>query len=199
MESLRSRATGARSRGAVAPLPVRRRCRQARGGRAVPGVSEPARCGRPDCPVPLRPPSRGLRSVVWEASTRLRRGYKRSYVDPAELVPGRGDTRFAPLNDTAPAYVAATTLATLLESAFHNAAPPNPQIPQAVVQLWAEAEVELTRSIRLIDLRDREVERLGVARSALVATSAAHYPCTRDLGSQLQGRSIGGQNTHGLV
>lgn len=32
-----------------------------------------------------------------------------------------------------------------------------------------------------------------------MATSAAHYPCTRRWASQLRGRAIGGRSTHGLV
>lgn len=162
-------------------------------------MTGPAPCGRPDCPVPAYPPARGLRSVVWPAGTRLRRGYQRHHRDPAELVPGVGDTRFAPLAGAAHVYLATTSFAALLESAFHNAAPPAPALPRAVLARWAEAEVALRHDVRLIDLRDPELDRLGINRHRLVATSAAHYACTSRWAAPLHGRVIGGQTTHGLV
>ncbi len=156
-------------------------------------------CGLPGCPVPSTPFPTGLRTVVWPAGTVVRRGYRTIHSDPTELVPGVGDTRFAPLDGIEHAYVASTTFAALLESAFHDAAPPAPHVPPALLARWAEAQMTLTRDVRLIDLRDDHLERLGLARSALVATPAAHYPCTRRWAGTLHGRRIGGQPTHGLV
>lgn len=161
-------------------------------------MTDAAPCGQPDCRVPPRPPT-ALRTVVWDAGTTLRRGHQRHHPDPGELVPGRGDTRFAPLPDTAHVYVAATTFAALLESALHNAAPPAPTAPRAVLARWNEAEVALTRPVRLIDLRDAQLDRLGIRRHELVATTAAHYACTRRWAGHLHGRAIGGQQTHGIV
>lgn len=68
-----------------------------------------------------------------------------------------------------------------------------------MLALWAEAEVSLTTQVRLIDLRDPALARLGLDRDALVATSGAHYPCTRRFAEQLHGRVIGGHVTHGVV
>lgn len=160
-----------------------------------------AACGRADCPVPHPDEAllRRLRTHVLPTGTTLRRGCKTSYPDPAALVPGTGDTRFAPLDGVAHVYVAATTFAALLESAFHDAAPPHPRIPAAVLSQWAEAQVLLDREVRLIDLRDGELNRLGIDRAALVATSAAHYRCTRRWAQALHGRRIGGYQTHGLT
>jgi hypothetical protein len=110
-----------------------------------------------------------------------------------------GATRFAPLQAASHIYVATTSFAALLESALHDAAPPEPQLPQAVLALWAEASVALREDVRLIDLRDTELARLGIAREALVSTSAAHYGCTRAWANHLRGRVIGGQPTHGLL
>lgn len=149
--------------------------------------------------MPAAPPPRGLRTVVWRAGTRLRRGHQRRYPEPSALVPGTGDTRFASLEGTEHVYLAATSFAALLESAFHDAAPPQPQLPRALLAHWCEAEVALAAPVRLIDLRDAELARLGLAREHLVATSAAHYPCTRRWAAQLDGRTVGGQPTHGLV
>lgn len=156
-------------------------------------------CGSAACPVPDAPPGRGLRTVVWEAGAELHRGHRRTHPDPSALVPGIGDTRFAPQAGSDHVYLATTSFAALLESALHDAAPPAPQLPGAVLALWCEARVALRHPLRLIDLRDGELQRLGLARSALTATSAAHYPCTRAWAAQLRGRAVGRQPTHGLV
>jgi hypothetical protein len=142
---------------------------------------------------------RRLRTTVPPAGTLLRRGHRTVYPDATQLVPGTGDTRFAPLDGVSHVYVAATTFAALLESAFHDAAPPAPRIPVAVLSRWVEAEMLLARDVRLIDLRDPQLERLGIARSSLTATLAAHYPCTRSWARALHGRRIGGHPTHGLI
>lgn len=68
-----------------------------------------------------------------------------------------------------------------------------------MLALWAEAEVSLTTQVRLIDLRDPALARLGLDRDALVATSGAHYPYTRRFAEHLHGRVIGGHVTHGVV
>lgn len=160
-------------------------------------------CGRDGCPVPdpdaARHILRRLRTVVWPPGTVLRRGHRRIHPDPTQLAPATGDTRFAPLDGVAHAYVARTTLAALLESAFHDAAPPAPRLPEVVIERWCEAEVALTVELRLVDLRDPALAALGLERAQLTATSAAHYPCTRRWAQRLHDRSIGGQATHGLL
>lgn len=158
-------------------------------------------CGLASCPVPEPTATtlRRLRTTTLEAGTLLRRGRKRAHPSPVGFVPALGDTRFAPLAGIGHLYVAATTFAALLESAFHDAAPPAPRIPEAQLRLWAEDAVTLAGEVRLIDLRDPELARLGIARAHLVATSAAHYPCTRAWAQVLHGRRVGGHNTHGLL
>ena len=113
-------------------------------------------CGDPACPVPEPAAAvlRHLRAVTWPAGLPLRRGHKRARHDPTQLVPGAGDTRFAPLHDARHVYVARTTFAALLESAFHDAAPPDPRLPEVVLSRWDEAEIVLKTDVRLIDLRD---------------------------------------------
>ncbi len=96
-------------------------------------------------------------------------------------------------------YVAETTFAALLESALHDASPPDPRVRAATLGHWVESEVELATDIRLIDLRDPELNRLGIERRELVATGAVHYPCTRAWARRLHGRAVGGHPTHGLV
>lgn len=160
-------------------------------------------CGRDDCPVAATRPA-GLRTVVLPAGIHLRRGHQRSHPDPSELVPGRGDTRFAPLVDdvadpVSHVYLAQTTFAALLESVLHDAARPSPRVRRATLERWAEAEVVLAHDVRLIDLRDPELDRHGIAREQLVSTDAIHYRCTRAWAGPLRGRSVGGHQTHGLV
>lgn len=148
--------------------------------------------------MPLVAPPRTLRTVVWAAGTRLRRGHKVEH-PPDALVPGLGDTRFAPYPDTAHAYVASTMFAALLESALHDAGPDAPRIRHAQLGLWAEAEVALREEVRLIDLRDEELARVGRTRQALVATSPTHYACTRRWAAPLVSHHIGGRAVHGLL
>jgi hypothetical protein len=150
-------------------------------------------------PQPVDTLTRRLRTTVLPAGYKLRRGRNIAYPDPTKLVPGVGDTRFAPLPDVHHAYLATTTFAALLESAFHDATPTAPRIPEAVLAKWTEDAVELRSDLRLIDLRDGELDRLGIERSQLVATSAAHYPCTRRWAAVLHGRRIGSHGTHGLI
>lgn len=158
-------------------------------------------CGRADCPVADPHPTllRRMRTTVIAAGQTLRRGHPTAHPEPTSLVPGLGNTRFAPLPGAAHTYLAATSVAALLESAFHTAAPPAPRLPIAQLGHWSEAEIALTADLRLFDLRDPELARLGLNRDTLVTTSPAHYPCTRTWAAALHGRTAGGHPTHGLI
>lgn len=162
-------------------------------------------CGQHDCPVPAAPPARGLRTVVWPAGTRLRRGHRPEHGPADRLVPGRGDSRFAPLasdgadGPSAHTYVATTALAALLESALHRAAGTRPRVHVATLTRWVESAVVLRQDVRLVDLRDDQLQRLGLPREALVSTAAVHHRCTRAWARGLHGRAVGGRPTHGLV
>lgn len=156
-----------------------------------------APCGSASCPVPHRPPTR-LRSTVWPAGARLHRGHKHTY--PAhELVPGTGTTRFAPQRGSAHVYVASTEIGALLESALHDAAPPHPRIQVPTLAAWSASIVELRHDVRLFDLRDPELDRLGLGRDQLVSTPPVHSACTRRWASHLVARHVGGQQAHGIV
>jgi hypothetical protein len=129
---------------------------------------------------------------------RLHRGHKNVY--PAhELIPGTGATRFAPQSGSSHAYVATTEIGALLESALHDASPPFPRIQLPTLQQWSESGVELRHGVRLFDLRDPQLDRLGIEREQLVSTLPVHYACTRRWASRLVGRTAGGQQAHGLV
>jgi hypothetical protein len=134
----------------------------------------------------------------------LRRGHRLAHAEPTELVPGVGDTRFARLHAgngdvVEHVYVALTSFAALLESALHDAAPPVPRVTRVTLVTWAESRVRLATDVRLNDLRDAELARVGIERHQLVATSAAHYPCTRRWASHLLGQTIDGELAHGLL
>lgn len=99
---------------------------------------------------------------------------------------GAGDTRFSPLFEMGQAiptlYVASTRTAALLETAFHEVQPTGVAKISRATDLSGKGMrvLEVTTETRVIDLRDDRLHELGVARHGLVATSAAHYPCTRE-------------------
>lgn len=158
-------------------------------------------CGLAVCPVPEPTPAtlRHLRTTRLGPGTQWQRGRKPTPAGSTGFVPALGDTRFAPLDGIGHLYLAATTFAALLESAFHDAAPPAPRLPEAQLRLWIQETVTLAGEVRLVDLRDPELARLGIARHHLVATTAAHYPCTRAWARVLHARQVGGHQTHGLL
>lgn len=165
-------------------------------------------CGDPDgCPVP-HPADvdlRGLASVTLAAGIPLRRGHKSRY-QPGEPAPARADlppatqmSRFAPLRNQPHLYVARREIAALLESTLHSLVPDSPRIHWPQLVHWSLSHVTLRRKVRLIDLRDPALAALGLHRRQLVATDAAHHPCTRLWAERLLGRHIGGKPTFGLL
>lgn len=138
------------------------------------------------------------------AGTTVYRGYDgvRGYNDAN---PGYGDTRFQPFDardgHRVPAmYIAQTDTAALLETVFHEvhhlAAR---QIGQSTLLGRVLAYLRVPQDLHMVDLRDPELARLGVARSELVATSAEHYPCTRRVAAALYERSVGATTPQGLI
>lgn len=145
-------------------------------------------CGQPGCPV-AEPTGALLRKVRSTTVGPGRTWWRGSRHQADTLGPtGAGDTRFAPLPDTRRGYFGATKTVALLESALHEASGPDPTIYLARLASYRIGEVELTTHIRLADLRDGELSRLGVVRGALVDTTPEHYPCTRRWAERLQGR-----------
>lgn len=132
------------------------------------------------------------------AGTVLHRGVQKKFAK-TDLVPGKGNTRFAPLADAHHVYVSRTATAALLESALHHASGPDPTIFQVELAKWTLASVQLASDVRLVDLRDPELDRLELGRNQLVNTEAVHYPCTRRWAEAVQHRKIGGQPVHGIL
>lgn len=114
---------------------------------------------------------------------------------------GRGNSRFAPLPGVGHVYLAASRTVALLETTFHDVHQDVPRIVYASTDLagWQMTEVRTTADVRLLDLRDQQLERLGLRRDELVAAPPAHYPCTREWARTLIGRRPGGATPAGLL
>lgn len=125
----------------------------------------------------------------------------RSSTHPAASLapPGTGDTRFAPLPGTSHGYFGATRTVSLLESALHSASGPDPTIYLVELAAYEVSEIELIADMRLFDLRDDQLMRLGIARSALVDTTPNHYRCTRAWAERLHHRRPGGYEVSGIL
>lgn len=163
-------------------------------------MSKPPPCGRSSCPVVV-PSARLLRRVAvvtWAAGERLHRGHRLGNA-PDALVPGIGDSRFAPLPDTHHTYVSRSRTAGLLESALHELSGRDPTIYLAQLDGWALTEVALTADVVLADLRDAALDRLGIARAALVDSDPLHHPCTRRWAAALRERGVARTPVAGVV
>lgn len=114
---------------------------------------------------------------------------------------GRGDGRFSPLPGHRHAYAGDTRTVALLETCFHNVHQSAPRIIYTATDLVNNAlsTVTVTDRTPLVDLRDDQLDRLGLDRRQLVATTPAHYPCTRQWAVLLLQRRIGGVTPAGLI
>lgn len=169
---------------------------------SVDGCADPASC---PVPSPDDIDLRRLTSVVLPAGTPLRRGHRARYrpdvpVPPVDaLPPPEAMSRFAPIVGTGHLYVARRETAALLEGVLHELVPGGPRIYWRRLAGWALSHVTLVRPVRLIDLRDPALARLGLDRGQLVATGPGHYPCTRQVAAALCHRHVGGRSTEGLL
>ena len=122
-----------------------------------------------------------------------------------EFNPGSGDTRFAPV-DTSDGvvphlYGGASEAVVLFETVFHDVHHAMADRTVWVRDLVERGIVELVapRPLRLIDLRDPQLDRLGLRRDQLVSTHVEHHPCTRQWAGWLHGRRPGGVSPDGIV
>lgn len=169
---------------------------------SAPGCADRARCPVPD---PDTINLGRMTSVVLLAGTPLRRGHKVQFpadqaVPSVDVLPELSAfSRFAPVIGASHVYVARREIAALLESALHDVVAPNPRIRWPQVGRWALSHVTLRTDIRLIDLRDTALARLGLSRENLVTADPGHYPCTRAWAEHLHQRHVGGRPTHGII
>jgi hypothetical protein len=148
-------------------------------------------CPRPQsCPVAVRQLSslahEGRLPTVtpapgsgWSRVHHARYGY-------AEPNPGFGDSRFAPFDAADDGhrvptlYLAETPEAALLETALHGVSEwARREVAELGLLGLHHAQLLLPGGLTFADLRDPQLQLLGLERSHLASSSAEHYPCTR--------------------
>ena len=118
---------------------------------------------------------------------------------------GLGNARFSPLwadGAVVPTmYGAETQTVALLETSFHDVHETGTRIISESLHLLSRGLVALTvpASLPLIDLTDEGLDRVGLTRAQLVATTPEHYACTRQWAVALHGRRIGPVTPVGLL
>lgn len=143
-------------------------------------------CPDPDgCPVATVLPR--LHTTVLRAGSPLYRVYDATW-GYDEHNPGYGDARFSPVDDPVTAnrlpsmYLAATATAALLETVFHGVHHSGGRIIyERNLRGKLLAHLRVPTAATLADLRDPELQRLGLSRPQVVSSPAEHYPCTRRL------------------
>lgn len=161
------------------------------------------RCPSPPCPVVGIEDVDLRRRVLarWPERTLLHRvGDARWPLDA--LNPSGAVGRFSPIEGRSHADVARRRTVALLETVFHDIGPEpaDRRVYQDVALAGRHVGTVVTaRPLRLVDLRDGALARLGIGRDRLVATSAAHHPCTTALLGRLVDWSPGGTAVDGAV
>lgn len=166
----------------------------------APDCRDPARCPVPDLDADV---IGDVRYADLPADVSLQRSYLLSRGAESFNASGLGNTRFAPLadavgNPVGHLYAARRRTVALLESVFHNVHEAQARVIYAATDLVGRglASVQWRQPVSLVDLRDNELERLGLDREGLVATAAAHYPCTRQWAAALRNVNV---NVSGTV
>jgi hypothetical protein len=120
--------------------------------------------------------------------------------------PGIGDARFSPIDDPTTGnrlpsmYLAATPTAALLETVFHDVHHHSGKtIYERHLREHLLAHVRVPSAATLGDLRDEELQRLGLQRGEIVSSPAEHYPCTRRLAIAALRQQRGKQTLQGLI
>jgi hypothetical protein len=166
------------------------------------GCLDPENCPVPD---PDTVDTRRLRLFRLPEGATFHTSYRRERW-PAVFNPsGLGNARFSPLTADGvlvpTMYCAATQTVALLETSFHDVHAMVPRIISESPQLARYGLVALTAPVPLplIDLTDDGLARVGLERAELVATTPAHYACTREWAAALHGRRIGPVTPVGLL
>jgi len=146
-------------------------------------------CENPaECPVPNPGDTRlrDLRLATIEPG-RWFSVYRRAHESSLFNDSSDGDSRFSPLfaesGDPVPTlYAARTKTAALLETVFHDVSASGLARISRPVDLSGRGlrVLEIQQKLRVVDLRDEALAAISVGRDQLVATSAAHYVCTRE-------------------
>ena len=146
-----------------------------------------------------------LRTVPLDEGTALYRAYNATW-GYDEHNPGHGDARFSPIDDPTTQvrlpsmYLAVTPAAALLETVFHDVHQDgNRTIYERHLREKLLAHVRVSAVAVLGDLRDPELDRLGLERGELVSSPAEHYPCTRRLAIAALRQPHGKRTMQGLI
>ena len=159
------------------------------------------------CPVPSHSSVdlRHLRTVALDAGEPFFTAFSARRWPALFNSSGKGRSRFAPLVNSAGAvvptlYGARTRTAALLETVFHNVHEKSSRdITFLDLHQRGLAGLNVAERLVLVDLRDAELDKLGLRRSQLVTSPAAHYRCTTDWAVALHGRRVGAAATVGLL
>jgi hypothetical protein len=156
-----------------------------------------APCGQADCPIvePGDIDRRSLLTQTLDPGTEWCRVARTVHGTQPFAPPGSGRGRFSPLDARGHSYIAAQRSASLLESALHEASGPNPRIYAATLQGYSLHRLCLNKQVRLVDLRDGALARLGLVREQLTGTGGLHYPCTRVVAERI----VGSKSSCGFV
>ena len=156
-----------------------------------------APCGQADCPIvgPSDIDRRSLLTQTLDTGTEWFRVARTAHGTQPFAPPGSGYGRFSPLGARGHSYIAAQRSASLLESALHEASGPNPRIYAATLQAYTLHRLRLRHQVRLVDLRDGALARLGLVREQLTGTGGLHYPCTRVVAERI----VGSKSSVGFV
>lgn len=101
--------------------------------------------------------------------------------------PGFGDTRFAPFDAMGSGhrvptlYLAQTLESALLETSLHNVTVASRVVAEISLLGKLHAQVMPPRELLLADLRDEQLQALGLDRTNIASSSSEHYPCTRQV------------------
>lgn len=108
--------------------------------------------------------------------------------------PGFGDTRFAPFDalhtgERVPTFYLADSLAAaLLETSLHDVHENVPRIVSERALLGKlHARIVPPDDLHMVDLRDEQLDALGLSRPHVASSSAEHYPCTRTVARAIHG------------
>jgi hypothetical protein len=144
---------------------------------------------------------RRLRLAYLEPGPVLHRVYESTHGLLGFNDPGRGEARFSPREGSAHLYLADTRTVALLETVFHNVHELTPRLIYEATDLVGRGlgRLAVDSRVPVVDLRDEALSHLGLERHQLVATTAAHYSCTRQWADVLLSRRIGRITPAGLL
>lgn len=140
------------------------------------------------CPTPKACPIAAtlsrLETMDLDSARPLYRVYDRTW-GYDEFNEGHGDSRFAPIDDLVTGkrlpsmYLGETPTTVLLETVFHDVHEQRRIVYQAHLHEKLLAYIKPPANARLGDLRDPQLDKLGLTRGQIVSSPAEHYPCTR--------------------